>query len=136
MSAKSLTVFNGTDGQSLVAAKVSKSGTTYTYISKKDYGIKFKLKGAELRNAHEKYRAEFGLAGNGSLAQSIAKGELIMQKAKDTKTGMIATFVRRAVLPVPMSPVEAAKTLTDEQLLAMLADRKKNPAAGAAAIEA
>jgi len=61
MTSSVLTATSGTEPPSKKKILAAVQETT-KYLSKKDYGIKFKLKGAELRRAHKKYRAEFGMA--------------------------------------------------------------------------
>lgn len=136
MSAKitSMTVF--ADNAGLVKSKATKSGESHTYMSKKDYGTRFSLKGAELRKAHDHYRYEFGVSGNKALASALASGDIIAQRVADTKTGISVNFVRKSVLELEADPVQIAGQLSDEQLLALIAARKAAPAAGAAAIEA
>lgn len=137
MSAKvtSMTVFAGQTANGLVKSKATKAGESHTYLSKKDYGTTHGLKGAELRKAHDHYRAEFGMAGNKALSAMIASGEILVQKVADTKNGFNASFVRKSVLDLEVDPLTVAAQLTDEQLAGILAARKAAPAAQAPALD-
>jgi len=123
------------NGKSDVAVSTNNAGTvTTTFLSKKEYGLKFNVKGAALNRAHLNYRIEFGLALNGGIAGALAKGEIVGQKVKYTKGGAwdvrFVPAVQLGVAP-ERDPMEVAKSLTEEQLLALLASKKTAPAAPA-----
>ena len=63
---------------------VSSAGReSITYLSKKDYGTKFKLKGAELRRAHDAYRVQCGMVGSSRLA-SLPKSKVMASEREAT----------------------------------------------------
>ena len=129
----SITVFQ--DQTDMVKSKATKAGESHTYMSKKDYSVKFGLKGAELRRAHDQYRFDFGMSGNKALSAAIASGEIVVQKVADTKNGFNASFVRKSVLELEADPVAVAGQLTIEQLQAVLAAKQAQPQASQPALE-
>lgn len=135
-----MTIFNG--GNNNGAAMVMKEKTlasgrrTVSYVSKKDYGIEYGLKGAELRRAHERYRMNVGVRGNAGLTGLIATGQVLVQKITETKNGFNAAFVRASVLDVDKTPKELAATMTDEQLAEFTKEAEARAAKAKAAADA
>lgn len=132
MSATALTVFNGNGDQSVVTT--TKSGrVNTTYFDKKTYGLKHGLKGAALNRAHYQYRLDRGLVANTNTAAAIASGKIVIEKHSlraDGKGGTLGyMFIDAIKAPSAgraakaVSPMEAANTLTTEQLMAILEAR-------------
>lgn len=137
MNTQSLTVFNGNGDQSIV--KTTASGATVTkYFDKKTYGLKHSLKGAALNRAHYAYRMDRGLVANTNTAAAIAGGKIIIETSRlraDGKGGSLGfMFVDAIKAPgagraVAVNPEAEARTLTIEQLEAILAAKKSTAAA-------
>lgn len=84
-----LAVFTG----DLNKATTSTNGsTTSTYISRKEYGQKFNLKGTELKQRHEAYQLERGTLANQNVAAMLAGGQIVIEKAMVNKTGSGGSF--------------------------------------------
>lgn len=133
----SIVVFNGS-----IEHKVStnKAGMAIvTYLSKKEYGEKFSLKGASLRRAHDQYRIDRGVAANGNLATLMTSGQIVAEKMRGTGGGgfSVKFTPARNFGAAPVSdPVAVAGKLSDEQLLAILNSRKAQAPAIAAPVTA
>lgn len=119
-----MTVFNG-NGSALATRETTRTNglRAVTFQTKKEYGIVNRLKGQELRRAHDKYRASFGVQGNSGITGLIATGQILVQKVSETKNGFNASFIRASVLDLEADPKQVAATLTDEELMAILKAR-------------
>jgi len=118
-----IALFNGNTSTSI--STVSKGGTV-TFMTKKAYGAKYSLKGAALRRAHEQYRIERGVAGNGALATLMTSGQVLAERVKWNKseTGFTVGFTLASKLgAAPVDAKAAAAQLSDDQLLAIIAAR-------------
>ena len=131
MSASALTVF----GSNSVSTKVSAKGyQTVGFVPKKEYGTTHGLKGKELTRAHDKYRYELGKASIPGVIQMLTNGDYLPQSVRQTKNGISINAVRPGVLDIEVAPRDVAAKLTDEELLAIIAERKAAPGAQAPAI--
>ncbi len=135
MSASSLTLFTAKDGKTSleITSKLLTSGnTTAGYLSLKQYSVAHKVKGAAARRAHTAYRIELGFAANANISAKIANGDILAQSVSTTKDGGFKVkFVPASMLGVVKqpTPMEAAATLSETELLALLeAKQPKKPA--------
>ena len=119
-----------------LSSRTNKAGYTTTgYVSKKEYGIVNKLKGAALSRAHLQYRIDIGMVGNVNISALLTAGQILAQKTTATADGFKVTFVNASALgavPAEKPEVVAAK-LSDEALLAIINGRKVAPAVPAQA---
>jgi len=84
-----LTVFTG----DLNKISTSTTGaTSCTYLSRKAYGEKFVLKGADLKRKHEDYRLQRGTMANQNVASMLAGGQIVIEKCRLNKTGTAGSF--------------------------------------------
>jgi hypothetical protein len=129
---QALTVFKGGKDSAVDAPielnrmKVLASGAqSMTFLSKKEYGERFGLKGQQLRKAHEQYRMSRGIAANGNLAQLMTSGQVVAEKLTTRKDGSgFAVAFTYAKEFDTADPKVIAQQLTDEELLAILEQRK------------
>lgn len=104
---------------------LSSGAQSCTYLSKKEYGERFDLKGASLRKAHEKYRLERGVSGNGNLAGMMTSGQIVAEKMTTKKdgSGFSVAFTYAKEFD-NADPKAIAASLTDEELLSIVEARK------------
>jgi hypothetical protein len=119
-----MTVFGATDSK----VTTNKAGaTTDSYLTLKDYSIKYGLKGQAAKRRHLQYRIDRGTTGNANLSVLIAKGQVVLEKAKAWASGkgFDAKFTyARELGVVATDPMAEAKKLTKEQLLALIAEKE------------
>lgn len=121
----SLVLFNG---QADHKVSTNKAGATVvTYLSKKEYGEKYSLKGAKLRRQHDQYRVERGVAANGNLATLMTSGQIVAEKMRGTGDGGFSvkfTPARNFGAAPAADPKTVAASLSDAELLAIMEARK------------
>lgn len=132
MSSTALTVFGQGDNK----VSTSKAGAeTIAYLSQKDYGVKYGIKGQALKRAHLQYRIDRGTnQGNVGISTLITKGQVVCEKVRQWASGkgFDAKFTyARELGVVATDPAAEARKLTKEQLLAIIAEQEKAAAAKA-----
>lgn len=128
-NSNAVVVFNGSIEHKVTTNRAGMA--VVTYLSKKDYGTQYNLKGAALRRAHDQYRIDRGVAANGNLATLMTSGQIVAEKMRGTGDGgfSVKFTPARNFGAAPVSdPVAVAGKLSDEQLMAILNSRKVAPA--------
>lgn len=104
---------------------LTSGASTCTYLSKKEYGEKFQLKGAELRKKHEQYRLDRGVQANGNLATMLTTGQIVAEKMTTRKDGSgFSIGFTYANQFESADPKAVASQLSDDELLAIIEKRK------------
>lgn len=129
MSTSAIQLWDGEDRK----IKTLKSGAvSETYLNRKEYGKVHGLKGAALRRAHDQYRMNRGVKANGGLAALMTSGQVVLEKltTKANGNGFTAgfTFAREFGAADPRT---VAATLSDDELMAIMEERKAKQQASA-----
>jgi hypothetical protein len=104
--------------------ELSSGAVSMTYLSLKEYGIRFGLKGQALKRAHERYRVDRGTSANANLAGLIAKGLVVLEKvtvAKD-KSSFTGKFMASSAFDIT-DPRKEAEKVASTDLVSILKDR-------------
>ena len=130
MTTTDMTVFAG-NGEVSKVTVLKAGGTSTMPLTMKVYGYKHGVKGQELKRRYAQYRMDRGLAGNASLSSLLASGQLLAERVtkRVDKSGAMLGLTVGFTLPGRIvsatgNAEAAAETLTNEQLLAIIAKRE------------
>jgi hypothetical protein len=126
MTTTAMTVFGQDDSK----VSTNKAGAqTIAFLSQKDYGTKYGMKGQALKRAHLQYRIDRGTnQGNVGISTLITKGQVVCEKVRQWASGkgFDAKFTYAHELGVVATdPKAEARKLTKEQLLEIIAEQEK-----------